>query len=152
MFLSHWPRSLFRVFHKLWKKPKWTLWPAQYIILNFVFRTNISSWDWSSETLDKLPIKKPSLRIFSGFSGGSGGKESACQCRDAGSIPSWEDPLEKGMATHSSILAWRIPWTEDPSGLQSMRLQRVGHEWVTEHVCLMAPQHQTVTVYTRYLI
>ena len=39
----------------------------------------------------------------------------------------WEDPLEKGMATHSSILAWRIPWTEDPSGLQSMGLQRVGH-------------------------
>ena len=38
-----------------------------------------------------------------------------------------EEPLEKGMATHSSILAWRIPWTEDPSGLQSMRLQRVGH-------------------------
>ena len=38
-----------------------------------------------------------------------------------------EEPLEKGMATHSSILAWRIPWTEDPSGLQSMGLQRVGH-------------------------
>ena len=38
-----------------------------------------------------------------------------------------KDPLEKGMTTHSSILAWRIPWTEEPSGLQSMRLQRVGH-------------------------
>ena len=38
-----------------------------------------------------------------------------------------EDPLEKGMATHSSILAWKIPWTEEPGGLQSMRLQRVGH-------------------------
>ena len=36
-----------------------------------------------------------------------------------------EDPLEKGMATHSSILAWRIPWTEEPSGLQSMELQKV---------------------------
>ena len=36
-----------------------------------------------------------------------------------------EDPLEEGMATHSSILAWRIPWTEEPGGLQSMRLQRV---------------------------
>ena len=35
----------------------------------------------------------------------------------------WEDPLEKGMATHSSILAWRIPWTEEPGGLQSMGLQ-----------------------------
>ena len=40
----------------------------------------------------------------------------------------WEDPLEKGMVTHSSILAWRIPWTEEPGGLQSMRLQRVGHD------------------------
>ena len=38
----------------------------------------------------------------------------------------WEDPLEKGMATHSSILAWRIPWTEEPGGLQSMGSQRVG--------------------------
>ena len=40
----------------------------------------------------------------------------------------WEDPLEKGTATHSSILAWRIPWTEEPDGLQSMGSQRVGHE------------------------
>ena len=39
----------------------------------------------------------------------------------------WEDPLEKEMATHSSILAWRIPWTEEPGGLQSTGLQRVGH-------------------------
>ena len=39
----------------------------------------------------------------------------------------WEDPLEKGTATHSSMLAWRIPWTEEPSRLQSMGLQRVGH-------------------------
>ena len=38
----------------------------------------------------------------------------------------WEDPLEKEMATHSSILAWRIPWTEEPGGLQPMGLQRVG--------------------------
>jgi len=40
---------------------------------------------------------------------------------------SWEDPLEQKMATHSSILAWKIPWTEEPSGLQSMGLQRVRH-------------------------
>ena len=42
-----------------------------------------------------------------------------------------EDPPEKGMATQSSILAWRIPWTEEPGGLQSMGLQRVGHDWAT---------------------
>ena len=39
----------------------------------------------------------------------------------------WEDPLEEGMATHSSILAWRIPWTEEPGGLQSIGSQRVRH-------------------------
>ena len=42
-----------------------------------------------------------------------------------------EDPLKKGMATHSRILAWRIPWTEEPGGLQSMGSQRVEHSWVT---------------------
>ena len=40
----------------------------------------------------------------------------------------WEDPLEKEMATHSSTLAWKIPWTEEPGRLQSMGLQRVGHD------------------------
>ena len=40
----------------------------------------------------------------------------------------WEDPLEKDMATHSSILAWEIPWAEEPGGLQSMGSQRVGHD------------------------
>ena len=45
-------------------------------------------------------------------------------------VPSlgWEDPLEKGMATHSNILAWRILWTEEPGRLQSMSLQRVEHD------------------------
>ena len=43
----------------------------------------------------------------------------------------WEDSLEKEMATHSSTLAWKIPWTEDPGRLQSMGLQRVGHDWAT---------------------
>jgi len=40
----------------------------------------------------------------------------------------WEDPVEKGMATHASILAWEIPWTEEPGGLQSMGSQRVGQD------------------------
>ena len=43
----------------------------------------------------------------------------------------WEDPLEKEMATHSSILAWKISWTQEPGGMQSMGSQRVGHDWVT---------------------
>ena len=48
--------------------------------------------------------------------------------RDAGSILGKEDPLEEGMATHSSILTWRIPWTEEPGGLQSMGSHRVRHD------------------------
>ena len=51
------------------------------------------------------------------------GKEPACQCRMYGLIPGQEDLLEEEMATHSSILAWRILWTEEPGGLQSMELQ-----------------------------
>jgi len=43
----------------------------------------------------------------------------------------WDDPLEKGMVTHCSILVWRVPWTEEPGGLQSMWSQRLGHDWAT---------------------
>ena len=66
-----------------------------------------------------------------GFPAGSEVKASAWNEGDPGSIPGWEDPLEKEMATHSSTLAWRIPWTEEPGRLQSMGSQRVGHDWVT---------------------
>ena len=52
----------------------------------------------------------------------------------------WEDPLEEGMATHSSILAWRIPWTEEPCGLQTKESQRVRYDWVTDiHMCHQNP-------------
>ena len=61
------------------------------------------------------------------FPGGSGGKESAYSRGDWIRSLGQEDPLEKGLATHSSIIAWRIPWTEEPDGLQSTVLQRVGH-------------------------
>ena len=66
-----------------------------------------------------------------GFQGGTGGKESAYSAgdvRDTGSIPGSEDTLEEGMTTHSSILAWRIPWTEEPGGLQSTESQRVRND------------------------
>ena len=46
----------------------------------------------------------------------------------AATVLGWEDPLEKGRAAHSSILAWRIPWAEEPGQLQSMGLQRVRHD------------------------
>ena len=64
--------------------------------------------------------------LFVGFPGGSDSKESAC--RDLGRSLGQEDPLEKGMATHSSILAWRIPLTEEPGGFQSVESQRVRHD------------------------
>ena len=63
-----------------------------------------------------------------GFLDGSDGKESACNVGDPSLIPGWEDLLEKGMATHSSILAWKIPWTEETGMLKSMGSQRVGHD------------------------
>ena len=59
-----------------------------------------------------------------GFPGGSVSKEFAHSAGDPDSLPGSEDPLEKGMATHSSILAWRISWTEEPGGLQSTGSQK----------------------------
>ena len=80
-----------------------------------------------------------------GFPGGSVVKnllamqemeETTCNAGDAGWIPgSGRSPGEE-MAAHSSILAWKIPWTEEPGSLQSMGSQRVGHDWVTEHMHL----------------
>ena len=65
----------------------------------------------------------------------------------------WEDPLEKEMATHSSILAWKIPWIEDPGGLHSIRLQRVGHDWVTNRFsCKIAKQALSFRISSSYLL
>ena len=66
-------------------------------------------------------------KVNGGFPGSSDGKESAFNSGDPGSIPGLEDPLEKEMATHSSILAWRILWIEEPGRLQSMGSQKFGH-------------------------
>ena len=63
--------------------------------------------------------------------GGSDCKASACNVGHPGSVPGLEDSLEKDMATHSNILAWRIPWMKEPGGLQSVGLQRFGHDWAT---------------------
>ena len=65
------------------------------------------------------------------FPGGSEVKVSAWNAGDLDWSLGQEDPLEKEMATHSSTLAWRIPWREEPGRLQSMGSQRVGHDWVT---------------------
>ena len=60
--------------------------------------------------------------------------DSTCRRGDKGSIPSQKDSLREEMVIHSSTLAGIIPWTEEPSGLQSIGTQRVGHDWVTEHM------------------
>ena len=60
----------------------------------------------------------------SGDSRGLSGKDSACHAGDTAQALSREDPLEKEMATRSSVLAWKIPWTEEPGGLQSMESQK----------------------------
>ena len=69
-----------------------------------------------------------SILMTPGFPGGSDGKNLPAM-RETWVRPlGWEDPLEKETTTHSSVLAWRTPWTEEPGGLQSMGSQRVGHD------------------------
>ena len=84
---------------------------------------NYSDSNHSSSAIWNSSICDTSL----GFPSGSDGKESACNAGDLGSTLGWEDPLKKGTATHSRILAWKIPSTKEPGGLQSMELQRVRH-------------------------
>ena len=69
-----------------------------------------------------------------GLLGGSDGGELPAMWETWVWSMGWEDPLEEGMATHSSILAWRIPWTEENGELQSMGWQRIRHGWVTKHM------------------
>ena len=97
----------------------------------------LTTANWNSEC--SLPLRLKLLKviisiflsILRGFPGGSEGKESACNVGDPGLIPrSGWSPGER-MATHSSILAWRISWTEKPGRLQFIGSQRVGYNWVT---------------------
>ena len=69
-----------------------------------------------------------SLRFNVGFPGGSDSKNLPAVQETQVQSPGQEYPLEEEMATHSSLLAWRIPWTEKPGGLQCMGLQRAGHD------------------------
>ena len=75
-------------------------------------------------TWETMVMAAPSM----GFLNGSVVKNPPAMQENCIQLQGQEDPLEKGMATHSSILAWRIPWTEEPGGLQSMGSQRVGHD------------------------
>ena len=81
---------------------------------DYIMRVEPSCWNWwcyKSDSLEAQTVKNlPAMQ--------------ETQVQSLGQ----EDPLEKGMATHSSILAWKIPWTEEPEGLLSMGLQRVRHD------------------------
>ena len=65
--------------------------------------------------------------VTTSFPGGSDSKESACNTGDWVQFLGWEESLEKGLITHSSMLAWKTPWTEEPGGLQYVGSQRIGH-------------------------
>ena len=115
---------------------------------------HLSGWDEISPGSVVIKIKPPAqtkllgvsvlfftsyqvVLVLMGFPGGSDGKRICVQCRKPRFSPGGEDPPEKGMATHASILAWRIPWTEEPGGLQPTGLQRVGHNWAQQHVAII---------------
>ena len=74
------------------------------------------------------------------------GKESACNLEMQVPSLGWKDPLEEGIATHSSILSWRIPWTEEPGGVQSMGSQGVGPHEETECTGVHVYMHTHIMV------
>ena len=76
-----------------------------------------------------LPVSAPPHPTPTcGFLGGSSVTNPPADAETQAPSLGWEDPLKKEIATHSNILAWKISWTEEPGGLQSMGLQRVGHD------------------------
>ena len=106
----------------------------------FISFENSWRWAWSvlldsgscaSQLCRKEWLFMVVLKSYWGFPGGSESKDSSCNVGDLALIPKLGRSLEEGMATHSSILAWRIQWVEEPGRLQSMGSQRVGHNWVT---------------------
>ena len=92
-----------------------------------------------------LNSKNMIISIKGGFPCSSVGKESAYSAETQVRSLGWEDPLEKEMATHSSILAWKISWTQEPGGLQSMGSLRVRHDWATNTYLLTYPSRDTHT-------
>ena len=125
--------------------PKNTKTLIQKKICTSVFNAALFTMCSQDTETTKVPINKRIKKIryifnmyvikdtlYMGFPSGASGKESVCQCRRHKEL--WiqslgqEDPLEEDMATHSRILAWKIPWPEEPGGLQSVKLQRVEHK------------------------
>ena len=102
------------------------------------FKYEMNYFFWVSFLSTCITIFIISCCIFS-FPGGSADKESACNGETLPRSLGWENPLEKGKAIHSSILAWRIPWT-----VQSMVWQRVRHDWVTFTFAFLLSSHLSI--------
>ena len=83
-----------------------------------------SQWDPWKVLKEKMTWGCPDVNALRGFPDGSVVKNLPAHARDTVQFLEWEDPLEKEIAAHSSILAWEIPWTEVPGGLQSMGSQK----------------------------
>ena len=108
------------------------------LLISFCFKTVLKLFlEDDGKIQNRMQICLSNRKLLRGFPGGSVGKESACNAGNIGdsiSIPGLgRSLLEEGMATHSSILARRIPGTEESGGLQSMGLHRVGHDLATEY-------------------
>ena len=86
------------------------------------------------------------MNLERGFPGGSVVKNPPANAGDMVRSLGWKDPLEKEMATYSSIHAWKIPWAEEPEGLQSIGSQRVRHDWATSLLLCGWSTGQTVQV------
>ena len=107
------------------------------LILNF----SSSQYKWIIINVIKVfKLKNIALIMrklpLNGFPGGSAGKESTCQSRRCSQSLGQKDPLEEEMVTYSSILAWKIPWTEESGRLQSLESQRIRNDWAHKHVPL----------------
>ena len=96
-----------------------------------------------TKTMEGKSKKQFQHAVRAAFPGGSDSKESACNPGSLVWSPGQEDPLEKGLATCSSVLAWIIPWTEESSRLQSTGSQRLEHDWATNTFTLFFPPTAT---------
>ena len=125
-----------RVNFSIWgSDPHYPHWQANFLPLSCQGNPSIGDTAVKKQTKNEISFSRQTVHVIISklscqcdFPGSASDKESACQCRRHETwvrSPGWEEPLEEEMATHSNILAWKIPWTEEPGGLQSMGSQRV---------------------------
>ena len=117
---------------------------ARSVKWSYETTSTFSVWSLSSH----LSLFQPHIHASEGFPDGSVVKNLLAMQESWVPSLGQEDPLKEEMATHFSILAWKTPWTEDPGGLQSIGLQRVGQDWVTKHGIERWPQRFVQGKYT----